>query len=207
MAAMGERASHPLDQILAEVIAEEGGTCQAAEVRAEIAACLEEIRTEQYARGEDAPICHFYVTGSVAIFSLVGDGLDLYILRCPKTHQWEIVNRFERLARGDIEGYRRVLATRYGKENPDLVIEAGLAIDWLYGGQPSADSQPETAEAEGSAAPGAQAEATEMTDEAEQEPAAEGGYQGDPMLEQMMAAIRASGGGKGDKPLRPSDLG
>ncbi len=31
-------------------------------------------------------------------------------------------------------------------------------------------------------------------------------YQADHTLEEMMAAIRAAGGGKGNRPLRPQDL-
>ncbi len=136
MASMSDRAPHPLDQILAEIILEEGGTCSAMDVRTEVAACLDEIRQEQAARGEEeGVICHFYVNDGVAIFTIVGDSLDLYVIRCPKKGQWELVNRFERLARSDGEGYRRVLAAKYGKDKPDLLIEPTLAIEWLYGGE------------------------------------------------------------------------
>jgi hypothetical protein len=205
MSAMSERPPHPLDSILAEVIAEEGGTCQATEVRAEIAACLDEIQTEQEARGVESPICHFYVTGGVAVFTLVGDTLDLYVVGCPKAGQWEIVNRFDRLARSDVVGFRRVLQVRYGKEQPDLVIKPGLAVDWLYGGTAS-DEAPGT-DGTDPAAAGVRAAGIEFAEEpAAEESTVYGGYQGDPMLEQMMAAIRAAGGGKGNKPLRPSDL-
>jgi len=212
MTAMSEPAPHPLDQILAEVILEEGGTCQAADVRAEIGVCLEEIREEQAARGERVGvICHFYVTGGVAIFTIVAESLDIYVVSCPKTRQWELVNRFERLARSDSEGYRRVLATRYGKERPDLLIEPALAIGWLYGDEPTpaelaAQEAARPAFHEPTAEPVADDAAPPAAEGETVETAADDGYQGDPMLEQMMAAIRAAGGGKGSKPIRPQDL-
>ncbi len=151
--------------------------------------------------------------GGVAVFTVVGDTLDLYVVGCPKAGQWEIVNRFDRLARSDVVGFRRVLQTRYGKEQPDLVIQPGLAVDWLYGGT-TTDEAPEAEGADGPdlaaagvRAAGAEGAGGEVAEEpAAEEPAVDGGYQGDPMLEQMMAAIRAAGGGKGNKPLRPSDL-
>jgi hypothetical protein len=203
IASMSGRA-HPLDGILEEVIREEGGICPVSDIRDEIVASIEKTTAERLARGEEnCPFCHLHIIGGVAVFTIVGDGLDIYVVRCPDKGQWELVNRFERLSRNDCAGYRDRLVNKYGKDQPDLLIQPDLAYDWLFAHRTEeiADGQRSTA---GEPSAGVGRPTAEAIEPAESSVPP---VQGDPMLEEMMAAVRAAGGGKGNKVLRLTDLG
>jgi hypothetical protein len=192
-------APHPLDTLLEEVIREEGGSCTAVEARADLVVGLEEIQADMAARGEAETSFAFYnIAGGVAIVVVVGTSLELYVVPCPKAYEWELVNRFDRLVRTDVANYRARLKDRYGKEQPDLLIRPELAVEWLY----PAGAEPDEVEVASEAGiPGeAETPAAEEAEEAEPE------VVGDRYLEQMMDAIRASGGGKGRRPWRPTDF-
>jgi hypothetical protein len=193
-------APHPLDTLLEEVIREEGGSCAAADARADLVAGLEEIQADLAARGEAETSFAFYnIAGGVAIVVVVGKSLELYVVPCPKAYEWELVNRFDRLVRTDVASYRARLKDRYGKDQPDLLIRPELAVEWLY----PAGAEP--AEAEGAPAASIPGETEQPAAEEAAPPEPE--VVGDPYLEQMMDAIRASGGGKGRRPWRPTDFG
>jgi hypothetical protein len=200
---MDGSAAHPLDTLLEEVIREEGGSCAAAEARADLVAGLEEIQADLAAKGEaEAAFAFYNIAGGVAIVVVVGKSLELYVVPCPKAYEWELVNRFDRLVRTDVANYKARLKDRYGKEQPDLLIRPELAVEWLYpaGAEPAeVERVPEAGIPGEPEAPAA--ELAESAAEAEPEIA------GDPYLEQMMDAIRAAGGGKGRRPWRPTDFG
>ena len=204
------RATHPLERLLEEVIHEEGGTCRATEIRDEVVGVIARVTAEQAATGQEiAAFCHWTILGGVAVFTFIGDDFEVFVVPCPANRQWELVNRFDRMARTEVDAYRARLHARYGKETADLVIKPQIAFDWLFLDNLDAFEEPErtdTAEAEGTAGDGRAAEPALET--AEAGPAVESDltFDGDPMLEQMMAAIRARGGGTGSKPLRISDL-
>ena len=243
-------SDHPLDRLLADVIAEEGGSCRPAEIRDEVVTLVEQVTAEQVATGRPmAEFCHWTIAGGVGVFVFIGDGLDLYVVPCPPSRQYELVNRFDRMARTDVEAFRARLNARYGKDKPDLMIKPDLAYDWLFGdrdvetpssatvrvvpvlapedemavaGEPATDVEPATEPAEEraeetkneTAAEAERTAATRRADEpapdaqeaAEPEESEDAPYQPDPTLEEMMAAIRAQGGGKGNRPFRPSDF-
>jgi hypothetical protein len=205
MATMTLRA-HPLDAILAEVIRDEGGDYPAAEAREEIAAAIAGIRPVKAAGGAPPGFCFISPSGGVAVFAIVGKSVDIYVVRCPKGDQWDLLNRFERYARSDVEAYRRVLLAKYGKDQPDLVVEPAMAVDWLFGGDEPESERDEEREVR---AAGAAWELQTSPGEAALEPADSAGFDEppDPMLEEMMNAIRAAGGGQGRKPFKPTDLG
>jgi len=141
------RAEHPLDRLLKEVIAEEGGTCRPQEIRDELVGVIERVTAELAAAGEEmAEFCHWTITGGVAVFTFIGEELGIYVVPCAAARQWELVNRFDRMPATDVAAYRARLHSRYGKERPDLVIKPDLAYDWLYGERAAEPADGYTAE-------------------------------------------------------------
>lgn len=222
MDARTPHSPHPLDALLDEVIHDEGGTCTAAEARADLVASMEQIQADMAARGEsEAPFAFYNVSSDVAVVVIAGGTLDLYVMACPKKGEWELTNRFDRLVRTDVENWRARLRDRYGKEQPDLLIPPELAAEWLYPDE-AKTSEEETVEGTvertraargtrdytpGPTEPTEPAESNPPTGGPVQNEEAEPALQGDPYLEQMMDAVRAAGGGKGRRPWRPTDFG
>jgi hypothetical protein len=200
------------------VIQEEGGTCRASEIRDEVVGVIERVTAEQTATGEDmAPFCHWTITGGVGVFTIIGDDFEVFVVPCPANRQWELVNRFDRMPRTDVDAYRARLHARYGKETADLVIKPDIAFDWLFGdradtgdpvgtGDPDRTEPTETTEAEGTAEEGGTDKPALEAAEVGRPVESDLTFNGDPMLEQMMAAVRAAGGGTGGRPLRASDF-
>jgi hypothetical protein len=201
---MDGQVPHPLDRLLDEVIRDEGGACTAADARADIVAGMEEIQVDMAARGEaEVSFCFYNIAGGVAVFAVVGKSLEVYVVPCPKAYEWELVNRFDRLARTDVDNYRARLRDRYGKEQPDLLIRPELAAEWLYPDGVGTAEEEGVPEMAGTPLD----EMVESPAAYEETEAAEPEVGGDQYLEQMMDAIRAAGGGKGRRPFRPTDLG
>ena len=132
---MSSSASRQIDDLLASMIEEQGGTYAVADARHEMATVLKEARADNEAQGKnpDEPSFSFSVAGGVAVLTVYRAGLDIYVVRCDQASEPDLIGRFEPLASADVAGSLEILRTVYDKRVPDLTIGPLLKTDWLFG--------------------------------------------------------------------------
>lgn len=92
--------------------------------------CRDNIYADDIGYGESAgdPFFNFVLAEGVAVFTFFELDLALYVFRC---NEYELINDITPFGMADTDACKLLLAGKYGKTGPDLVLSRGLAEYWL----------------------------------------------------------------------------
>lgn len=92
--------------------------------------CRDGIYADDTAHGQlpDSSFYYFIVAEGVAVFTFFESDFSVYVFRCD---EHDLITETDPLALDDTDACKALLASKYRKTKPDLVIARGLAENWL----------------------------------------------------------------------------
>jgi hypothetical protein len=89
-----------------------------------------EIRRDCAAHGEsqDQPFCNWVVTEGVCVFAFYDQNVELFVIRVDEP---DFRQHFEPLAMAQVPENRRLLRIKFGRCEPDLVLQRRFCRAWL----------------------------------------------------------------------------
>lgn len=92
--------------------------------------CRDGIYTDDIAHGNSIAdsFFHFMIAENVAIFIFFEETFSAFVFPCD---EYELINETGQFAMSDMNACKTLLAERYGKKTPDLIIPRALAELWV----------------------------------------------------------------------------